>query len=101
MIKVTAENLKNLVFDGIIVGVPRYAEVDQHKDILFKVENIPYANGEYGFQSKESNSEIKAVYSICYNNEKLPNGLLFNTALSKIMKKVLILILMIIINLKI
>lgn len=54
MIKITEENLKDLKFDGIIVGIPSYVEVDQHKDISFKIQDL----------------------TLLYNNDKLPNGLL-------------------------
>lgn len=47
------EDINNLTFDKIIVGVPDYVEIDQHKDILFMLKDI----------------------TIYYNNECSPNSL--------------------------
>jgi len=71
MIKITQEDLKELTFDGIIVGVPSYVEVDQHKDILFKIT---------------SNEDKSAFYSIYYNPDSLPKGLSMATQSNELTK---------------
>lgn len=78
MIKITQENLKDLTFDGIIIGVPSYVEVDQHKDIIFKTECSYFSNGEHGYQAKGQGADESSFYSVYYNTESLPNGLTFN-----------------------
>lgn len=78
MLKITKENLKDLKFDGVIIGVPSYVEVDQHKDIIFKTECSYFSNGEHGYQAKGQGADESSFYSVYYNTESLPNGLTFN-----------------------
>ena len=66
MKKIQKEDLESLDFAGIIIGVPSYVEIDQHKDILFKI-------------SSGVEEDKHVYYSVCYNADYLPNGLsLFN-----------------------
>lgn len=62
MKKIQKEDLESLDFNGIIIGVPSYVEIDQHKDILFKIS--------FGVEEDKH-----VYYSVCYNADYLPNGL--------------------------
>lgn len=57
MKQITKDNLKDLEFNGIVVGLPSYVEIDQHKDLIFIT------------------IDDKQTFLILYNNNYLPKGL--------------------------
>lgn len=78
MERITEQDLKNLKFDGIIVGVPYDIKDGQHNDIKFIAECNYYTNGEHGYKEKGHGADVSSFYQIAYNTNSLPNGLWMN-----------------------
>lgn len=80
MIKITEQDLDNLQFDGIIVGVPIIENIKegQHDDISFIVECNYYTNGKHGYPEPGNGCNNSSFYHVCYNTDSLENGLWMN-----------------------
>lgn len=80
MIKITEQDLENLQFDGIIVGVPIIENIKegQHDDISFIVECNYYTNGKHGYPEPGNGCNNSSFYHVCYNTDSLENGLWMN-----------------------
>lgn len=80
MYKIQPEDLENLKFDGIIVGVPIMEKIKegQHDDISFIVECNYYTNGKHGYKEPGYGCDNSSFYHVAYNMSCLPNGLWMN-----------------------
>ena len=80
MNKIQPEDLENLKFDGIIVGVPIMEKIKegQHNDISFIIECSYYTNGKHGYPEPGSGCDNSSFYHVAYNMNCLPNGLWMN-----------------------
>lgn len=80
MKKLVKEDLQDLKFDGIIVGVPIIENIKegQHDDISFIVECNYYTNGKHGYKEPGCGCDNSSFYHVAYNMSCLPNGLWMN-----------------------
>jgi len=80
MKKLVKEDLQDLKFDGIIVGVPIIENIKegQHDDISFIVECSYYTNGKHGYPEPGSGCDNSSFYHVAYNMNCLHNGLWMN-----------------------
>lgn len=80
MKKLVKEDLQDLKFDGIIVGVPIKENIKegQHDDISFIVECNYYTNGKHGYKEPGYGCDNSSFYHIAYNMDCLHNGLWMN-----------------------
>ena len=80
MRKLFKEDLQDLKFDGIIVGVPIIENIKegQHDDISFIVECNYYTNGKHGYEEPGYGADNSSFYHVAYNMNCLPNGLWIN-----------------------
>ena len=80
MRKLSKEDLQDLQFDGIIVGVPIIENIKegQHDDISFIVECNYYTNGKHGYKEPGYGCDNSSFYHVAYNMSCLPNGLWMN-----------------------
>lgn len=80
MKQIQKEDLSNLKFNGIIVGVPIMEKIKegQHDDISFIVECNYYSNGKHGYPEPGYGADNSSFYHVCYNTDVLKNGLWMN-----------------------
>ena len=80
MKKLTKQDLSDLQFDGIVVGVPIKENIKegQHADISFIVECSYYTKGKHGYKESGYGCDNSSFYHVAYNMSCLPNGLWMN-----------------------